>query len=229
GGLPAGFRTGGHAGRAGRARSRYLSRGSRERVRDRARGNGGRGDVRSPSWAPGRGSDRALGRPRREQDPSARRGVDVRVDDFAAGLGLRDHRALSRDGHAQPPRRRSRPGGVAARSRRECGAAGADAAPLARSQMSGEDTGLDLVTGAFSYSGADIAGRLLASGRRVRTLTFHPDRPHPLRDRVEVQRYRFDDPVALARSLEGVTNLYNTYWVRFDHGRATFSAAIANS
>jgi nucleoside-diphosphate-sugar epimerase len=95
--------------------------------------------------------------------------------------------------------------------------------------MSGEDTGLDLVTGAFSYSGADIAARLLATGRRVRTLTFHPDRPHPLRDRVEAQRYRFDDPVALSRSLEGVTTLYNTYWVRFDHGRATFAAAIENS
>lgn len=95
--------------------------------------------------------------------------------------------------------------------------------------MSGEDTGLDLVTGAFSYSGADIAGRLLATGRRVRTLTFHPDRPHPLRDRVEVQRYRFENPVALSRSLEGVTTLYNTYWVRFDHGQATFSAAVANS
>ena len=95
--------------------------------------------------------------------------------------------------------------------------------------MSGGDTGLDLVTGAFSYSGANIAERLLASGRRVRTLTFHPDRPHPLRDRVEAQPYSFDDPVALSRSFDGVTTLYNTYWVRFDHGRATFSAAIANS
>ena len=44
---------------------------------------------------------------------------------------------------------------------------------------------LDLVTGAFSYSGSHIAERLLDAGRRVRTLTFHPDRPHPLRDRVE--------------------------------------------
>jgi len=43
------------------------------------------------------------------------------------------------------------------------------------------DTGLDLVTGAFSYTGSRIAARLLDSGREVRTLTFHPDRPHPLR------------------------------------------------
>jgi nucleoside-diphosphate-sugar epimerase len=91
------------------------------------------------------------------------------------------------------------------------------------------DTGLDLVTGAFSYSGSRIARRLLNSGRSVRTLTFHPDRPHPLQKRVEALPYRFDDQVALAESLEGVSTLYNTYWVRFDHGRATFDSAIANS
>ncbi len=91
------------------------------------------------------------------------------------------------------------------------------------------DTGLDLVTGAFSYSGSRIAGRLLDEGRRMRTLTFHPDRAHPLQGRVESLPYRFDDPVALAESLEGVTTLYNTYWVRFDYGRATFEGAIANS
>jgi nucleoside-diphosphate-sugar epimerase len=94
--------------------------------------------------------------------------------------------------------------------------------------MSG-DTGLDLVTGAFSYSGARIAERLLDSGRAVRTLTFHPDREHALRGRVQLEPYRFDDPVALARSLEGVDTLYNTYWVRFDHGRASFANAVANS
>ncbi len=91
------------------------------------------------------------------------------------------------------------------------------------------DTGLDLVTGAFSYTGSRIAERLLDSGRSVRTLTFHTDRPHPLRGRVEALPYRFDDQVALAKSLEGVTTLYNTYWVRFDHGRASFANAAANS
>jgi uncharacterized protein YbjT (DUF2867 family) len=91
------------------------------------------------------------------------------------------------------------------------------------------DTGLDLVTGAFSYSGSRIAGRLLDAERSVRTLTFHPGRPHPLQGQVETLPYRFDDQVALAESLEGVTTLYNTYWVRFDHGRASFDNAIANS
>jgi uncharacterized protein YbjT (DUF2867 family) len=87
----------------------------------------------------------------------------------------------------------------------------------------------DLVTGALSYSGSRIAGLLLASGRRVRTLTAHPDRPHPLRGRIEVLPYRFDDADALARSLEGVSTLYNTYWVRFERGPTTFAGAVANS
>jgi nucleoside-diphosphate-sugar epimerase len=93
----------------------------------------------------------------------------------------------------------------------------------------GRDTGLDLVTGAFSYSGSRIAQRLLDSGRSVRTLTFHPDREHLLQGRVEVLPYRFDDQPALAQSLVGVTTLYNTYWVRFDHGLTTLDNAIENS
>ena len=91
------------------------------------------------------------------------------------------------------------------------------------------DTSLDLVTGAFSYSGSSIAEQLLDSGRSVRTLTFHPERAHPLQARVETVRYRFDDLTALTRSLEGVRTLYNTYWVRFDHGATSFDEAIKNS
>ena len=84
----------------------------------------------------------------------------------------------------------------------------------------------DLVTGAFSYSGAQIAERLLGTGRGMRTLTNHPDRPHPLQAEIEAHPYRFDDPAALARSLEGVSTLYNTFWVRFDQGNTTFTNAI---
>ncbi len=91
------------------------------------------------------------------------------------------------------------------------------------------DTGLDLVTGAFSYSGSRIAERLLEAGRGVRTLTFHPERAHALQGRVEALPYRFDDQLALAESLAGVSTLYNTYWVRVNHGRASFEAALANS
>lgn len=91
------------------------------------------------------------------------------------------------------------------------------------------DASVDLVTGAFSYSGSHIAKRLLDAGRRVRTLTFHPDREHPLQEHVETAVYRFDDPTALTRSLEGVTTLYNTFWVRFDHGQTSFASAIESS
>jgi uncharacterized protein YbjT (DUF2867 family) len=95
--------------------------------------------------------------------------------------------------------------------------------------MSGRAAAADLVTGAFSYSGSRIAELLIDSGREVRTLTHHPDREHPLRARVQALPYRFEDPVALARSLEGITTLYNTYWVRFERGRTTFANAVANS
>jgi uncharacterized protein YbjT (DUF2867 family) len=91
------------------------------------------------------------------------------------------------------------------------------------------EASLDLVTGAFSYSGSYIARRLLESGRRVRTLTFHPERAHALRASVETCEYRFDDPAALARSLRGVSTLYNTFWVRFDHGQTSFADAIERS
>ena len=91
------------------------------------------------------------------------------------------------------------------------------------------DTGTDLVTGAFSYSGSRIAELLIGAGRDVRTLTHHPDREHPLRGRVQAAPYRFDGELELARSLEGVTTLYNTYWIRFERGRTTFAKAVADS
>ena len=87
----------------------------------------------------------------------------------------------------------------------------------------------DLVTGAFSYSGSHIARRLLDAGHRVRTLSFHPDRPHPLQGSVDAMPYQFEEPAALARSLEGVSTLYNTYWVRFEHGGTNFEQAIERS
>jgi uncharacterized protein YbjT (DUF2867 family) len=95
--------------------------------------------------------------------------------------------------------------------------------------VSAQDTQIELVTGAFSNSGSHIARALLESGRSVRTLTFHPDRAHPLRSEVEALPYRFDDSVELARSLDGVRTLYNTYWVRFERGATTFANAVSNS
>lgn len=89
--------------------------------------------------------------------------------------------------------------------------------------------GLDAVTGSFGYSGSYITRRLLAQGRRVRTLTNHPRPDHPLASSVDAVPLCFDRPEDLARSLDGVETLVNTYWVRFDHGSATFDNAVANT
>ncbi|MDQ2751303.1 MAG: NAD(P)H-binding protein [Actinomycetota bacterium] len=87
---------------------------------------------------------------------------------------------------------------------------------------------LDAVTGAFSYSGAAIARDLLAAGRRVRTLTGHPDRA-PADTPVDVRALDFEHPSDLASSLQGVHTLYNTYWVRFAKGGVDHDAAVTNS
>jgi NADH dehydrogenase len=88
--------------------------------------------------------------------------------------------------------------------------------------------GFDVVTGAFSYSGAAIAREVARSGRRVRTLTGHPGRANPDTE-IDVRPLDFDDFVGLSSSLEGATTLYNTYWVRFPHGRDDHERAVANS
>jgi len=88
---------------------------------------------------------------------------------------------------------------------------------------------LNVVTGAFSYTGKYIARRLLALGKEVRTLTGHPDREDPFDERVRAFPYDFERPAALAESLRGATTLYNTYWVRFPHGQASFDKAVDNT
>lgn len=90
------------------------------------------------------------------------------------------------------------------------------------------DTGLDVVTGAFSYSGRAIAHRLLENGRTVRTLTGHPAHADPATE-ITVRRLDFSDMPTLVRDLEGATTLYNTYWVRFAHGRTNHAQAVENS
>jgi len=88
---------------------------------------------------------------------------------------------------------------------------------------------LHVVTGAFGYTGKYIARRLLATGHRVRTLTGHPERPNPFGDQVGVVPFNFHDMVALVSSLKGADVLYNTYWVRFEHGTTTFDRAVENT
>src|SRR5439155_16414054 len=44
----------------------------------------------------------------------------------------------------------------------------------------------------------------------------------------DIRRLDFDDPLGLVEALSGVTTLYNTYWVRFRHGRQDYDLAVAN-
>jgi NADH dehydrogenase len=88
---------------------------------------------------------------------------------------------------------------------------------------------LDVVTGAFSYTGSFIARRLLAEGVRVRTLTRRDDPSSPLHGKVETAPLQFADRARLVESLRGARCLYNTYWVRFERGRTTFDRAVRNS
>jgi NADH dehydrogenase len=99
------------------------------------------------------------------------------------------------------------------------------------SDMNGPDRDgpFDVVTGAFGYTGRYITGRLLESGRSVRTLTGHPNRPNPFGDRVDVAPFDFADRRKLAGHLRGAATLFNTYWVRFPRGDVTFERAVANS
>lgn len=88
---------------------------------------------------------------------------------------------------------------------------------------------MDAVTGAFSYTGKYITRLLLAQGREVLTLTGHAGRSNEFGGRVKAFPYHFDAPDRLAKSLEGVDTLYNTYWVRFNHGRTTYEMAVRNT
>lgn len=88
---------------------------------------------------------------------------------------------------------------------------------------------VNVVTGAFGYIGRYIARRLLESGQAVRTITTHPEKPNPFGAAVEAFPYHFDQPDELVTRLRGATTLYNTYWIRFEHGGMTFQQAVRNT
>jgi NADH dehydrogenase len=85
---------------------------------------------------------------------------------------------------------------------------------------------LDVVTGAFDFTGRYLARRLLALGRRVNTLTAHPDREHSFGREIRATGFDFDAPAILEGHLSGATTLYNTYWIRFERGPATYALVL---
>lgn len=90
------------------------------------------------------------------------------------------------------------------------------------------DKALHAVTGAFGYSGKYIARRLLAQDINVVTLTNSPARENEFQGRIRVLPLRFDAR-DLAQSLQGVSVLYNTYWVRFNHKMFRHADAVENT
>jgi len=88
---------------------------------------------------------------------------------------------------------------------------------------------LNIVTGAFSFTGRYIAKRLLSLGKGVRTLTRCAGNKSPFGDKVSTAPYNFHNLSRLSESMRGATTLYNTYWVRFPYGRVTFEEAIENT
>ena len=88
---------------------------------------------------------------------------------------------------------------------------------------------MDIVTGSFGYIGKYITRKLISSGKRVKTITTHPDKPNPFGNDVKAYPYSFDNPELLISILKGCDTLFNTYWVRFNYGKGSFETALRNT
>ncbi len=87
---------------------------------------------------------------------------------------------------------------------------------------------VNVVTGAFGYTGAAIARVLIDLGQEVRTLTNQNPVSHPLAGLVRAFPIDFQRPDRMAEVFRGASTLYNTYWIRFPRGPLTFDKAVAN-
>jgi uncharacterized protein YbjT (DUF2867 family) len=88
---------------------------------------------------------------------------------------------------------------------------------------------IQAVTGAFGYSGKYIAKRLIDEGKKVITITNSLHRKNPFGSKIQVFPFNFDEPEKLKETLIGVSVLYNTYWVRFNHKTFTYADAVRNT
>ena len=91
------------------------------------------------------------------------------------------------------------------------------------------DEEIHAVTGAFGYSGKYIAKRLIDNGHRVITITNSLDRKNPFGGNIKIFPFNFDEPDKLEKTLHGVSVLYNTYWVRFNHKTFSHADAVRNT
>ena len=91
------------------------------------------------------------------------------------------------------------------------------------------DQDIHAVTGAFGYSGKYIAKRLIEEGRRVITITNSVNRRNTFGENIQIFPFNFEAPDKLTKTLEGVSVLYNTYWIRFNHKTFTHDEAVRNT
>jgi len=90
-------------------------------------------------------------------------------------------------------------------------------------------TEVNVVTGAFSFTGKYITQRLLSMGKKVITLTSRIDRENTFGHQVKAFSFNFDKPRELVDSLRGADILYNTYWIRFPYREVSFDKAVENN
>ena len=91
------------------------------------------------------------------------------------------------------------------------------------------DSQIHAVTGAYGYSGKYIARRLLEKDHCVITLTNSPHRANPFGKKIQAYPFNFVNPSQLIETLQGVSVLYNTYWVRFNHKMFRHEDAVKNT
>jgi len=92
-----------------------------------------------------------------------------------------------------------------------------------------ENNVLNIVTGAFGYTGKYITQRLLSMNQNVKTLTNHIPSDNPFENKITAAPLNFNNPQELAKSMEGASTLYNTYWIRFPYKNKTYDDAVANT
>ena len=91
------------------------------------------------------------------------------------------------------------------------------------------DNSIHAVTGAYGYSGKYIASRLIEKNIEVITLTNSFNKHNPFGNKVTAFPFNFDNTEQLTTTLKGVSVLYNTYWVRFNHKRFCHADAVENT
>ena len=88
---------------------------------------------------------------------------------------------------------------------------------------------MDVVTGAFGYIGRYVAAQLLDSGRQVKTITTHVDKPNPFGEKVKAYPYNFDRPDLLTKTLRETKSTFSAETSSLRVGFISCSKVFAES